>query len=351
MVNELAILSVALAYAALFAWAFRVLPQEHWQFLAAVPRHKGPDGQWVGVNLTYYGVFSAAGVAVAVAIVVTLMGALAVPMAVIAMLSIILLGCCVPAAKLVARTIEAQANTFTIGGAAFVGILIAPWALLLTDYAATRILGSGIPMVPLLAVMAIAYAFGEGTGRLACISFGCCYGKPLSVASPRLIKLFRTHHFIFSGATKKAAYESGLEAVPVIPIQAVTALVFVTTGLVGAVLFFQGRMLAAFLVTWVLTQVWRVVSEFFRADYRGGAQRLSIYQILAAAGACYGVGTALLLSHPVTARPDLLAGLHALWNPVSILAIQAVWLVIFLYTGRSKVTASTLAFSLSHPRR
>ncbi len=351
MLNEVVLVGVVLVYAALFAWAFRALPQEHWQFLAAVPRRKDTGRRWIGLNLTYYGVFSAAGVAVAVVVVVILMGALTIPMALIAMLSVLLLGCCLPAAKLVARAVETQANTFTIGGAAFVGIVIAPWALLLTDYAAQRALGSGIPVLSLLAALAIAYAFGEGTGRLACISFGCCYGKPLSLASPTLHTLFRTHHFIFAGPTKKAAYESGLEAVPLIPIQAVTALIFVMTGLAGTVLFFHGRMLAAFLVTWVLTQTWRVVSEFFRADYRGGARWFSTYQLLAIIGACYGAAAALWFPDGETANPNLVAGLHALWNPVAILAIQAVWLVMFLYTGRSKVTDSTLVFSLSHDRR
>lgn len=351
MINELGLLGITAIYVALFAWAFRTLPREGWQFVAAVPQHKGPDGRWVGTNLTYYGVFFAGGVAVAVATVVVLMGALSIPLIAIGMVSVILLGCCVPAARLMARAIEAQANTFTIGGAAFVGMLIAPWVLWLTDFAATRVWGFTIPALSSLAVLAIAYAFGEGTGRLACISFGCCYGKPLSTASPTLTRLFRTYHFMFAGATKKAAYESGLEAVPVIPIQAVTALVFVATGLVGAALFFQGHMLAAFLVTWLLTQVWRVVSEFFRADYRGGVRSLSTYQILAMLGALYGPTVALLLPSAPAVRPDLVAGLQTLWTPAAILAIQVVWLVISLYTGRSKVTASTLVFSLSHNRR
>ncbi len=345
MVNELGILGVLLLYAALFAWAFRALPREGWQFVASVPQHKGPDGRWIGTNLTYYGVFTAGGVAVAVATVVVLMGALSIPLIVTGMVSAILLACCVPAAKLMARTIEAKANTFTIGGAAFAGIIIAPWALLLTDFLANHAFGIRIPLLAPLAVLAIAYAFGEGTGRLACISFGCCYGKPLSLSPGRLTNLFRTHHFAFAGTTKKAAYESGLEAVPVIPIQAITAIVFVGAGLLGTALFLHGHIVAAFLVTWLLTQAWRAVSEFFRADYRG-AGSLSTYQVLAVVGALYGLTIPLVIAEETAIRPDLLAGLHALWNPAVILSIQAVWLAIFLYTGRSKVTASTMAFSV-----
>jgi hypothetical protein len=302
------------------------------------------------MNLTYYGVFLASGVAVAVAIVVVLMGALSLPLIIIGMVSAILLICCVPAARLMAKAIEAQTNTFTIGGAAFIGILIAPWTVWLTDRVAGNAFGVHVPILPSLAVLAIAYAFGEGTGRLACISFGCCYGKPLSRVSRRLTTLCKTCHFTFTGATKKAAYEGGFEMVPVIPIQAVTALVFVGTGLVGLLLFLHGRVLAAFMVTWLSTQIWRAVSEFFRADYRGTGA-FSVYQVLAVIGALYGLVVALVIPHETGLRPDLLAGLHALWNPAAILAIQAVWFAIFLYTGRSKVTASRMEFSMSQDRR
>ncbi len=36
-----------------------------------------------------------------------------------------------------------------------------------------------IPVRPVLATIVAAHALGEGSGRLACISFGCCYGRPL----------------------------------------------------------------------------------------------------------------------------------------------------------------------------
>jgi hypothetical protein len=302
------------------------------------------------MNLTYYGVFVAGGVAVATATVVVLLGALSIPLSMIGLMSVVLLGCCVPAAGLIAKAVEARANTFTIGGSVFLGILIAPWTLLLTDRVAGDALGVHVPMLPSLAVLAIAYAFGEGTGRLACISFGCCYGKPLSQVSPRLTAWFRTRHFTFAGATKKAAYEGGLEMVPVIPIQAITALVFVGAGLVGLLLFLYGRPLAAFLVAWLSTQIWRTISEFFRSDYRGEGT-WSVYQRLAIVGALYGAIVALVIPRESGLRPDLLAGLHALWTPSAILAIQGVWIAVFLYTGRSKVTASTMLFSLSRDGR
>jgi hypothetical protein len=39
-----------------------------------------------------------------------------------------------------------------------------------------------------------------------------------------------------------------------------------------------------------------------------------------------------------------MAGLHAFWTPEVILFLQALWLAVFLYTGKSRVTKSILSF-------
>jgi prolipoprotein diacylglyceryltransferase len=344
--NILIISVLGTFYVGLFAWAFRVLPREGWQILSAVPLARQTNGQWTGFNLTYYGLFTATGVTVAAAVVCVLMAALAVPIALTAMLIVILLALCVPAAKIVARLVEDKTNTFTIGGAVFVGVVLAPWVILGINLAAgTQPAADEIPFVPTLAILAIAYAFGEGTGRLACISFGCCYGKPLTSVAPWMSRLFGTYHFVFAGPTKKAAYEGGLEATPVIPIQGVTAIIFVGTGLLGLTLFLHGHDVAAFVSTWLMTQLWRAASELLRADYRGDGT-ISSYQVLALMGALYGLGIVLALPDHLTPAPDIWKGLRILWNPAVILALQLVWVVIFLYTGRSKVTVSTLSVSV-----
>jgi hypothetical protein len=345
MINEFGFLVVILIYVALFTWAFRALPGENWQFVASVPRYKDRKGEWIGTNLTYYGVFMAGGVTIGVGTGVILMGSLKVPLIVIGSLFSVLLILCVPTAKLIAKMVEAKANTFTVGGAAFVGVLIAPWIILFSNLLLKNLLQFEIPLLPTLAILAISYAFGEGTGRLACISFGCCYGKPLHEESCGVPKFFSRFNFSFRGTTKKASYEGGLEAVPVIPIQGITSVVLVGTGLLGTLFFLEGHMTIAFIGTWMLTQLWRALSEFFRADFRGKG-KFSVYQILALVGALYGIIAALLLSNNEWVRPDLLNGLRTFWNPGVILAIQGVWLIIFLYSGRSKVTASTLHFSV-----
>jgi hypothetical protein len=163
--------------------------------------------------------------------------------------------------------------------------------------------------------------------------------------TPWIARLFGTYHFVFEGPTKKASYEGRLERTPVVPIQGITAVLFVAAGVVGLTLFLQDFTVVAFLVTWPITQVWRVVSEMFRGDFRGNG-RISAYQVLALLGAAYGVGIVLLLQGQPEPVPNFSIGLHALWHPGVILSLQLVWIVIFLYTGRSKVTASHLAVSV-----
>ena len=349
MLAELSLAGLALAFGLLFLWAFRSLPQERWQIFAAIPREKRVDGTWTGLNLTYYGAFTATGVSVAVTLFIGLAGAMRIPLSLIGLLAVLLLCLCVPAARRIAEAVEAKPYTFTIGGASFVGLLVMPWLIVLMNATVGRTLGQELPVMGTLAALSIAYAVGEGIGRLACISFGCCYGKPVQASPAWLRGLFRHRHFIFTGGLKKAAYEGVLESVPVIPIQAVTATLSVAAGLVGLALFVQGRMAAAFLETAIVTQIWRAVSELFRADHRGQGT-VSAYQIMAILGACYAGLVALALPAPPAVRPSLLTGLQLLWSPAVILGIQALWLFIFLYTGRSYVTGSTIALSVLRDR-
>jgi hypothetical protein len=199
------------------------------------------------------------------------------------------------------------------------------------------------------AAIAIAYAFGEGLGRLACISFGCCYGKPLSGSTGWLRRIFRGRCFVFFGATKKIAYAGGMEGTQVIPIQAVTAVLYSACGLLATWLFLESHHCAAFLIATITTQVWRSLSETMRADYRGEG-RISAYQIMGMIGAAYAVGVASILNENALGAPDLSAGLATLWHPAMILFLQGIWLVIFLHTGRSTVTGATLTFHVHEDR-
>jgi len=197
--------------------------------------------------------------------------------------------------------------------------------------------------------VAIAYAFGEAFGRLACISFGCCYGKLLGQAPFPLQRILRRFCFTFSGETKKVAYEAGLLARPLVPIQAVTAIISSLAGLVGVFFFLRSDWTIALLCPLVITQAWRVFSEMLRADYRGGG-RISAYQLMAVTALVYSVGWVAFLDSTSTVRPDILSGLRALLNTPVLLFLEALWIAIFLYLGRSSVTAARLSFHVVRER-
>lgn len=330
-------------------WGIRRLPAERWQIFATVPARKQDQTSWQGVNFTWYGLLTANAYLVAVAVLLVLLGAVEVPPQATALLAATMLICCVPASRLVARIVEKKAHTFTVGGAVFVGIIITPLVIILLNRLVGTRLGFSIPVMAAWAAIATAYAFGEGLGRLACISFGCCYGKPLAQQTGLLARLFQGRGVVFHGNTKKIAYADGLESVPVIPIQAITAVLYTVCGLIATALFLAAHHTAAFLLAVIVTQVWRSLSETLRADYRGEG-RISAYQIMGLAGCLYAVGIALLIQGEELVRPVLNLGLQGIWQPEMLLFLQAIWLVIFLYTGRSTVTGATVSFHVHHDR-
>ena len=253
-----------------------------------------------------------------------------------------------PSARLVARVVERKLHTFTIAGALFVGILIAPAIIALIN---SMFAGRVIPMIPAIAAVAVAYAYGEGAGRLACISFGCCYGKPVQRTHPVLKRIFNSLNFTFAGRTKKVSYEGGLEGIKVIPIQAITAVTYVVIALGGTYMFLKSHFIAATLLAVVGTQLWRSISETMRADYRGrGKGKLSDYQIMAMINIIYVIGLLIVCPLGQVNTPDVLIGLASLWNPAIMIALTSLWVTIFLYTGRSSVTGSLLSFQVHQHR-
>ena len=349
MWNELFVVALGAVFFSYLAWGFRRLPEEKWQIFATLPQRQDAAGYWQGLNLTYYGLFSSAAQLVSVTMIFLLFGAVGITRAETVLLSVIMLGACIPGSKVVALLVEKKAAVFSVGAAAFIGIVLAPWVVLFSNATLGRLMGSEIPVLPALSTISIGYAFGEGLGRLACISFGCCYGKPLH-ASHRLVqKLFEHWHFVFRGETKKIAYAGNMAGEKVVPIQAVTAVLYTGVGLAGMLLFLHGAYIFALLLTLAVTQMWRAFSETLRADWRGEG-RFSIYQVLAVLSVLYTA--AVLYFLPVQALPSasLLLGLETLWHPGMVLFLLGLWLVTFLYYGRSLVTGSRLSLYVCHDR-
>jgi hypothetical protein len=347
--NLLFVTGFALSLALLLRWAFKALPSESWQVIASMPVAKNGHDSWRGLNLTYYGMFVATAVTAAGALILMLMASVGVSVQITAVVLLIVLPVWAPAAKVVARIVENKPHTFTIGGATFVGMFMTPLAVWLTNALMGPRFGTYIPLLPALAAMAVAYTIGEGIGRLACISFGCCYGKPISQCSGLVRQLFGRHAFVFSGKTKKIAYEGGLDGKEVVPIQALTSVIHAGVGLVALFLFLNRGFFWALVLSMGVTQAWRAFSETLRIDYRGEGS-ISAYQIMAIIAVALTVIVGSFLSSDPARTPDLVIGLSALWHPAVILGLQAVWVGTFLVTGRSMVTGSILSFHVFEDR-
>lgn len=342
MIDIVFVAGLAAVMSAALAWGVRTLPSERWQMIAAVPLTKNGSGEWRGLNLTYYGFFSATASVFGVALVVILATSVNIPLAALAAVIVIMLGICVPASRLIAWVVEGKRNTFTIAGAAFLGSLMLPPGLVAARWMLGKSMGWNIAVVPLLAAAAIAYAFSEAVGRMACLSFGCCYGKPVREVGPRLSKFFGHFPAIFHGETKKVAYASGLAEEPLVPVQAITAVLFTASGLIGLVLFLAGYFRLAAIIPALATWGWRALSELLRADYRGDS-RISAYQVMAIIAMVY-LSIVLLLLPAGGPPPNLAAGLAVVTSAGVIVALEVLWVALFLYYGRSRVTGSVLSF-------
>jgi hypothetical protein len=134
-----------------------------------------------------------------------------------------------------------------------------------------------------------------------------------------------------------------------VPIQAFTAVLYCSVGLAGFYLFLQQAFLASFLSVLTVTQLWRFVSEFLRADYRGGG-KISAYQVMGLISIPFAIGVGLLFPLRSPVEPDLAVGLIRMWDPLVLIFLQGLWLLSFLYTGSSKTTGAVLSFHVIRDR-
>lgn len=335
----LGITAFAASLFAFIAWGGRTLPGERWQMLASVPLARNGDGSWRGLNLTWYGALSALAYTLATAVAVALLASVGMGLTGLCLMVAGMLGLCIPASKIVARLVEGKRNTLTVGGAVFVGIVVAPFVA----WAVVAATGSGA-VLPALAALSVAYAVGEGVGRMACLSFGCCYGRPVDTLPAPWRGLFDKWNIVFEGKTKKAAYAHGLCGHKLVPVQLLTAYLYCGAASLGMAFFAAGNFSVAMALPLVTTQVWRVVSEFFRADFRG-ERKISAYQIMAGLGVLYGLVPAVLLDASGV-EAHLGRGAASLWTVPVLLLLQGVFLAVFLYTGRSSVTDSVVRFAV-----
>lgn len=350
MVNTLVFLAaLALLYGGLLWWGVRRLPAERWQIAASIPVGQPQGGHWRGVNLTFYGLFTANAVLIAALVTLTMLGSLGLSPFESLVLVMPLLSLSAPGARLVARWVEKKSATLTVAGASFIALLLAPWAILLGRACLGWDTHPQVQVVPVMAALVVGWTLGEGLGRLACLSFGCCYGKRLDRCPAWSRRLLGRWPLVFTGPTKKIAYEAGLEGQAVLPVQALTSLVYGAAGLAALYLFLQGHFRLSLSLGIILAGGWRVFSETLRADYRGGG-RLSAYQWMFLAAMPYCLLMILLFPAAAAPSPALAAGLQVLWSPAVVLVLQGLWLATLLYTGTSRVTAATIEFHVVRER-
>ena len=352
MTNLVFVLILAAVLAPLMIWSFRYLPRARWQVLAAIPfRDRGKRGEYDAFNMTFYGFIIAGATAFAAALFLVLMKSQGIKLAGIICLVVVFVGVGSLAAKVIARVVEKKLNTFSVGGASFVCFILLPFIVV----GVNRTLGQSgwfdfhVPAVPFMGALVLAYIFGEGLGRLACISYGCCYGKPVEKMTGPLRALFSRWYFVFEGGTKKACYAGKYEGKKLVPIQGVTAVIYCVCGLVSLYLYLQGHFRVSFLVVMIVSQGWRALSELLRDDFRGGTA-FTVYQKMALVVILYAVGVVLFYHVYVPATsvpPDVLRGVYALWDPAVFIFLAAVWSFMFIYFGKSAVTGSRVKYHLN----
>jgi len=339
----------AVFFTLLIVLGWRLLPGERYQILASVPVAPRESNLWRGINFTAYGALTASATLIALVFVLILTTAAGAAIAPMATLMALIFTLCLPAARLVARLVEKKHHTFTIGGAFCCGLVATPLLILLVNGGCLLLGAPQLDLQMTLAALAIGSILGEGLGRLACISFGCCYGKPLDQCGRLATLLFGRLAFVFSASTKKAVYEGGFAGVPLVPIQGLTCLLYTATALLACHFFLQGQYRTALLLSLLVSQGWRVISEQFRADFRGFTA-FSAYQKMSLAAMVYAGCLSLLPSPDPPILPDITQGLGLLLNPGLLLCLQLLWLLLFYTFGRSTVTEATLSFAVRPDR-
>jgi prolipoprotein diacylglyceryltransferase len=196
----------------------------------------------------------------------------------------------------------------------------------------------------------VSFLFGEGMGRLACLSYGCCYGKPVDEYRGILKKNFTWSAVVFEGKNKKIVYSAGLNGRIIVPIQLITMLASSFAGVVTLMLYAEGKTLLAYLAATVFAGFWRIFSEFFRNDYRGRG-KISAYQVMSVISVIFALGVSLFLRGGTTLLSvDLLHGVLSLWSPGILVVLSLTWLGLVWFTGISTTTYSRVSFHLHRDR-
>jgi hypothetical protein len=337
----------------IFRWGFRHLPGEGWQIAWVIPaRHPAGDGlSWPAVNITFYGVISALAYALAAFAYLFLMAAFGQSILGAALYAGILLVIGVPASKWVNRLVEGQAG-HTIGGAVFTVIASALPALWLTQWWLGLAGEARLDGLIAVTCASASYVLGEAIGRLACLSFGCCYGKPISQCTSLQKALYGPSATVYRGRMKKIAYASNLADQPVVAVQSIACVLLFALFVAVVWLLWRGHAALALIAAVSGSQLWRAYSETLRADFRG-RDGFTVYQGMAIVGAMLAPLYAWLLAPAagsVPAIPQAALGWKSVLTVEVLLTCQLLGLGILAFMGRSYITSARLDFQLHAPK-
>ncbi|MCA1927018.1 MAG: prolipoprotein diacylglyceryl transferase [Calditerrivibrio sp.] len=328
-------------------FGIKKFPSERFQFLLAIPYKQISDGRWLSLNLTYYGLFNA--IAYTLGSLVTTILLLSINIKIIQIFLIMLFTfiICIPSSKYVAYFIEKTKSGFTVGGAVFIGVLISPIAIIVSLYLTGFKDQSTSYIIPILTSLSIGYILGEGIGRIGCLSFGCCYGKSVdSLSDSFLKKIFGKWNTVYTGRLKKASYASNLCEQKTVPVQAMSIILYNTTGLISIILFIKGYYIFSLILVTFVSQLYRFFSEFLRADYRGEG-KISAYQKMSIINVILITFYTIIFKSSLYPLAKISTGLLGVFNPVAMTIFAVLFLFTLIYTGISSVTYSITNFRLS----
>ena len=342
---------IGLFVASVCYYGIKKFPKGDHQFLASVPFRRNEDGTFQGFNITTYGLMNGIAYTFGTGVFLLLSSASNIPLpTIIPSVSVILL-ISIPASKIVAKFVEKKDNTFTISGGSFVGGVLSPIIFYIFLYLYHKDISIALSeTLVLLGAVSTAYLFGEGLGRLGCLSFGCCYGRRVDTLKGGLKILFSKFYTKFYGDTKKVAYEGGIEGEKTVPVQTTAVIFFNSTALFSTILFLNRFFISSFLLSVISAQLFRFLSEFLRSDFRGD-RKVTVYQIFSIIIICYSIVVACLLnSGGITPQINLEQGLSTFYNFWTLILLQTIFWITFMYTGISKVTYSRITFHVDKGR-
>lgn len=188
----------------------------------------------------------------------------------------------------------------------------------------------GIDPLLLCDSFALSLPLGHAIGRLGCLSYGCCHGRPTRVAWA----------IRYRNPLAKAVWDANLGGVPIHPTQLYQVsgcvLLFIALGLVAA--FAAPRVGLITALYFLATAVGRTLLETFRGEPIPRAGRFTFFQLIALLQLMCGV-VVLSFSHAPSALSSGLSLGHALALAAPMLPYAA---------GTAVVVA--LAFGIHGPR-